>query len=62
MRTRRSPRNQEILWRALGRQGAEAPAPVAPTRTREEIDAMWWLPKQSRRLMLRDLETKQVAS
>lgn len=30
MRTRRSPRNQEILWRALGLEGEQAPkAPVS---------------------------------
>lgn len=33
MRTRRSPRNQEILWRALSRQGAAPPAePLTPRR------------------------------
>lgn len=29
MRTRRSPRNQDILWRELGRQGVVPEKPVA---------------------------------
>lgn len=40
MRTRRSPRNQEILWRALGGPQAPKPVPtVAPRLTVEEIEA-----------------------
>ena len=35
MRTRRSPRNQALLWRALG--GPPAPPPVAPTEDRATI-------------------------
>ena len=61
MRTRRSPRNQDRLWRALG-----APMPSAQEievalsgpprpRTAEEIDAMWWIPRRSRTLLKRDL-------
>jgi len=33
MNTRRSPRNQEILWRSLGQQAVIAPAsPASPSR------------------------------
>lgn len=54
MRTRRSVRNQDRLFRAL------FPRPVSPTppttvpMTDAEIDAMFWLPKQSRRLLKHD--------
>ena len=53
MRTRRSPRNQEILWRALGGK-VEKPEPLKVTRTDAEIDAMFWLSKTSRNLLKRD--------
>lgn len=53
MRTRRSWRNQDRLWRALGEKPAE-PTPVTVERTDAEIDAMWWIPKTSRGLMKRD--------
>jgi len=53
MRTRRSPRNQAILWRALG--GTVEPAPLPPPAlTVGEIKAMWWLSKTSRNQLLRD--------
>lgn len=58
MRTRRSPRNQEILFRELFKPEAtkvEQPAP----KTAEEIDAMWWIPKTSRSQMKRDAEKKR---
>ena len=53
MRTRRSPRNQQILFAALFRPAAP-PAPAPIKRTDAEIDAMWWIPKQSRRLLKAD--------
>lgn len=31
MRTRRSPRNQEILWRSLGKEGEQVLKTSAPT-------------------------------
>jgi hypothetical protein len=54
MRTRRSPRNQERLWRELGGKPEPKPEPSV-LRTREEVEAMWWIPKASRNLMLRDI-------
>lgn len=61
MRTRRSPRNQEILWRDLGRQGqtpTPKPAP-APIPTDAEIDAMWWIGKRSRSLLKQDMAKRR---
>lgn len=52
MKTRRSPRNQERLWRELGR--IEKPKPIVTIRTDAEIDAMFWLCKTSRNLLKRD--------
>jgi hypothetical protein len=58
MRTRRSPKNQDRLWRAIGRELAKqamGTRPVdAPPLTDDEIDAMWWMSKTSRNLMKRD--------
>lgn len=59
MRTRRSPRNQEILWRALGGK-VEKLAPVTATRTDAEIDAMFWISKTSRNLMKRDAAKRRA--
>lgn len=56
MRTRRSWRNQNRLWKELGGKPASPPPIVQPPRTEAEIDAMWWLPKTSRSLMKRDLK------
>jgi hypothetical protein len=53
MRTRRSPRNQERLWRELGGK-AEKPQPIISVRSDEEVDAMFWLSKTSRNLLKRD--------
>ena len=53
MRTRRSPRNQERLWRELGGK-VEQPKPIVTVRTDAEIDAMFWVSKTSRNLMKRD--------
>ena len=50
MRTRRSWKNQNRLWKYLGGK-AEQPKPLQIIRTDEEIDAMFWIPKQSRRMM-----------
>lgn len=55
MRTRRSPRNQEILFRELFKSADQPPVPApTPILTDEEIDAMWWIPRTSRSLMKRD--------
>lgn len=58
MRTRRSPRNQEILWRALGPPPEPKLAPVQ--HTAEEIAALPGLSKTSRSLMLRDLQRQKT--
>lgn len=58
MRTRRSWRNQERLWKALG--GPAPPKPIpSPPKTREEIEAMWWLSKRTRNALIRELEKKE---
>lgn len=56
MRTRRSWRNQYRLHKYQSQEIAKAatdshPKQEAPIPTDAEIDAMWWIPKQSRRLM-----------
>jgi len=61
MRTRRSPRNQDRLSRALGPAPTTPPPPPAP-RTDAEIDAMWWVPKRSRAGMKRDAAQARQAS
>lgn len=53
MRTRRSPRNQQRLWKALGGKVVK-PEPVTTVRSDAEIDAMFWLSKTSRNLLKRD--------
>jgi hypothetical protein len=53
MHTRRSPRNQERLWRELGGK-VKKPEPIAIVRTDAEIDAMFWISKTSRNLLKRD--------
>lgn len=58
MRTRRSWRNQERLWKALG--GPAPPkAPPAPAKTRADIEAMWWVSKRTRAALIRELERKE---
>jgi hypothetical protein len=57
MRTRRSPRNQEILWRELGGK-VEKPKPAEPKAV-EEIEAMWWISKRSRNMMIRDAQKRK---
>lgn len=42
MRTRRSPRNQEALWKALGRQGAQPEPKPAPQPDRTHDEWMAW--------------------
>jgi hypothetical protein len=59
MRTRRSPRNQEILWRALGGK-VEKPTTALIIRTDAQIDAMWWISKRSRGLLKRDAMKKRA--
>jgi hypothetical protein len=53
MRTRRSWRNQDRLFKALFKP-EEQPVAVAPIPTDAEIDAMFWIPKTSRNLLKRD--------
>ena len=54
MRTRRSPRNQEILWRALG---GPKPAPVVvdEVAAAERALAQPFLSPRTRRMIERDL-------
>ena len=70
MRTRRSPKNQDRLWRAIGRELARKAmetTPVAPPLTDDEmtddtIDAMWWMSKTSRNRMKRDAAARRRAN
>ena len=66
MRTRRSPKNQDRLWRAIGRELAKKAMetrPVdAPPLTDDEIDAMWWMSKTSRNRMKRDAAARRRAN
>ena len=54
MRTRRSPRNQERLWRELGGK-VEKPKPAEPL-TVEEIEKMWWISRRARNIMIRSAQ------
>ncbi|MDP2322530.1 MAG: hypothetical protein Q8N51_00680 [Gammaproteobacteria bacterium] len=54
MRTRRSPRNQEILWRALG--GPTQPLVIVDVIAAAEHDlALPFLSSRTRRMLERDL-------
>lgn len=61
MRTRRSWRNQNRLWKMLVNGCVNdpvqppTPKPKPVKLTAEEIDGMWWVSKTSRNLMKRDL-------
>ena len=60
MRTRRSPRNQEMLWKLLGRVGITPTSPVVPRiLTDREIDALA-ISKSSRALMKRDAQRARI--
>jgi hypothetical protein len=59
MRTRRSPRNLQRLWKALGSVPPPEPCTPSPILTDSEIDSMWWLPKTSRSLLRRDAAKKR---
>lgn len=60
MRTRRSPRNQMILWRALGGKPEPPPQPAAADlKTDAEIDRMFWLSKTSRNLLKKDMAKRR---
>lgn len=52
MRTRRSWRNQDRLFKALFKP-EEQPVATVPVPTDAEIEAMWWISKTSRNLMKR---------
>ena len=54
MRTRTSPRNQEILWRALGGPTAQ-PVKVDPVAAAERALAQPFLSPRTRRMFERDL-------
>jgi hypothetical protein len=54
MRTRRSPRNQERLWRELAGKIEQPKLVIAMIQTDAEIDAMFWISKTSRNLLKRD--------
>ena len=57
MRTRRSPRNQERLWRALGGPPAPKPAPAEdPVEVLRARLALSFLSPRTRRMLERDLE------
>ena len=59
MRTRRSPTNQERLWKELG--GARKPEPKPPVPlTDVQIDAMWWIPRTSRSQLKRDAARRRA--
>jgi hypothetical protein len=53
MRTRRSPRNQDILFAALFRP-APVEVPKMPIKTDAEIEAIPFLSKRTRSLLKRD--------
>lgn len=60
MRTRRSHRNQEIMWNYLA-----GPKPVMAKKegriyTDDEIDAMWLLSKSERAAMKREMAGKRM--
>ena len=60
MRTRRSPRNQDILFSHLFKPVGQ-PKPVAqPQLSDVNIEAMWWIPKTSRSLMKRDATREHI--
>ena len=59
MRTRRSWRNQDRLFKALFKP-AEQPVAVVPVPTDAEIDAMYWIPKTSRNMMKRDAAKRRA--
>lgn len=62
MRTRRSPRNQEILWKALGGPKTE-PVKVDPIAAAERALADPFLSPRTRRMFERDiLRAKQRAA
>lgn len=61
MRTRRSWRNQDRLFRELFKPAPIKVEPVAP-KSDGEIDAMWWVSKQSRALLKRDAAKKRAAA
>lgn len=59
MRTRRSWRNQDRLFKALFKS-AVSPVVETPILTDSAIDAMYWVPKTSRNLMKRDAAKKRA--
>lgn len=62
MRTRRSPRNQEILWRSLGELPAAA-IKVDPVAAAERALQQPFLSPRTRRMLERDLiHAKQRAA
>lgn len=60
MRTRRSWRNQDRLFKALFKP-ADQPVAVVPILTEAEIDAMFWISKTSRNLMKKDAAKRRLS-
>lgn len=59
MRTRRSPRNQERLWRELGGD-VPAPAPRDPIASIEESLKLTTLNPRTRRQLERELQREKI--
>lgn len=59
MKTRRSWRNQQRLWKYLTPPAPAKPQTVATPRTNADIDAMFWLSKQDKRLLKKDAEKQR---
>jgi len=57
MRTRRSWRNQERLWKALGDEQIRPQSP-SPLRTEAEIDAMFWMRRDERERLKKQRRAK----
>lgn len=64
MRTRRSWRNQDRLWRALGQQGGPGIAPPKPPARPSDADVpiaeRWWLSPRTRRMQQRDADKEAL--
>lgn len=61
MRTRRSPRNQDRLFRYLSGPAPSTDQVRLPIRSDAEIDAMFWLSKATKEHMKRAAATARAA-
>ncbi len=59
MRTRRSWRNQERLWKALGHEQGRPQSPSPPV-TEAEIDAMFWMRRDERARLKKQRRAKDA--